>query len=162
MAFVNEYIPESDMEKYRIEEIDQHLIGRGVTHARDWTVDRERNMYLRNVFDGTFEDVGQTLWNFFWNGELILFKMIITALSGGRNKPVSARKRIVHLCLMEIVEGRYYSLSLGSSIILPERLESQKAQIFKDLEEALLAYKDGGVFATATSYELFLELGEGV
>ena len=44
MAFVNERIPEADVEKYGLEAIDeQHLVG--CTNSRDWTIDRARDIY---------------------------------------------------------------------------------------------------------------------
>ena len=50
----------------------------------------------------------------------------------------------------------------GDSNHLPSRLEPRKAEILKDLEEALLAYKDGGVFSASTTYDLVLVVAEGV
>ena len=150
MAFVNEYIPAADMEKYQIKEIDKRVSLHGRTHAKDWTIDRDRNMYLRNVKNGTFEFSYQSAWTFFWHGELLWVELEILGTSSGRNVPSWGRKRVTLLCVM----------GAGSNH-LPSHLEPQKAQILKDLEEALLAYKDGGVYASATSYELFLEIAEG-
>jgi len=51
MAFVNEHIPQEDVEKYGLESIDKNFIVGG-TNSRAWTIDRERNIYLRNVTRG--------------------------------------------------------------------------------------------------------------
>ena len=151
MAFVNEYIPAADMEKYQIKEIDQRVPIHGRTHSDSWTIDRDRNMYIRNVKNGTYEFSYQSAWTFFWHDELLWVELEILDTSHGQNVPGWGKKRITMLRLMD-----------GDSSHLPDRLEPQKAQILKDLEEALLAYKSGGVYSTATSYELFLEIAEGV
>ena len=48
MAFINERISPEDAVKYRVEEINSLVIGRNLS-CDDWTVDRERDMYLRKV-----------------------------------------------------------------------------------------------------------------
>lgn len=150
MAFVNEYIPKPDMEKYQIKQIDQRVARR--TCADSWTVDRERNMYLRRVGAGREEFAHETDWTFFWHGELLWVELeLLEISSNGRNAPCWTRKRLTKLCVMD-----------GDSNHLPSRLEPRKAEILKDLEEALLAYKDGGVFSASTTYELFFEVAEGV
>lgn len=67
MAFVNEYIPEVDIEKYGIKTIDQSLFGKeGTTNRRDWTIDRERNIYLRKVANSPRESADNIYrWTFF-------------------------------------------------------------------------------------------------
>ena len=47
MAFANEYIPAADIEKYGIKEFDKknHI----AHYEPDWTVDHERDIYLRYV-----------------------------------------------------------------------------------------------------------------
>ena len=44
------------------------------------------------------------------------------------------------------------------SIAMPNHLEASYDEILADLKEALTAYKDGGVFATATDYNLILDI----
>jgi hypothetical protein len=77
MPFVNEYIPAEDIEKYHLKEIDKKFIVGG-TNARDWTVDRERNIYLRNVANGGGNEPeirNQTTWSFFWHNELLTLRL---------------------------------------------------------------------------------------
>ncbi|MGH1372863.1 MAG: hypothetical protein ACRBBW_12545 [Cellvibrionaceae bacterium] len=48
MAFVNEMIPETDVVKFKIKEVDKKLrIGR--TSSRQWVADRERAIFVRMV-----------------------------------------------------------------------------------------------------------------
>ena len=50
----------------------------------------------------------------------------------------------------------------GGSNYLPAEYASKRSQILSDLQEALLAYKDGGVYSSTTTYELMLVIAEGV
>jgi hypothetical protein len=45
---------------------------------------------------------------------------------------------------------------------LPPELEPRRKEILKDLYDALLAYKDFGVLSSNTTYELTLDVAEGV
>jgi hypothetical protein len=92
MAFVNEYIPEADYEKYGLREIDERMIPPGLPapriKSRSWTVDRDRNMYLRKFSHGRFpEDAHLSGWTFFWRGELLWFARTVLHTGGQRNGP---------------------------------------------------------------------------
>ena len=51
MAFINEYIPKEDLEKYDFKNLDVRPTEKsGTTPARDWTVDREADIWLRNFY----------------------------------------------------------------------------------------------------------------
>ena len=52
MAFVNEYIPETDYEKYDLRRIcgERNEINRGHMYSRSWTIDRERKAFLIQVW----------------------------------------------------------------------------------------------------------------
>ncbi|WP_200958258.1 hypothetical protein [Massilia sp. Root335] len=54
MAFINEFIPEADIKKYGIEEINKKYIVGG-TKSGQWTIDRDRDIYLRCVARGREE-----------------------------------------------------------------------------------------------------------
>lgn len=135
MAFVNEYIPEADSEKYGIKEINKRFLSTGTS----WTIDRERDIYLRNVAHGREEFRHQSTWTFYWHGELLVVKLDMVKAGGKRGEACWAHKKI-------------------RGIELPQHLEGKRAEILNDLREALTAYKDGGVFATATTYTLTLDL----
>lgn len=151
MTFVNEYIPQDDIVRYHIKEIDQRVGLHRRTNSDDWTIDRERDIYLRCVEMGNFEFRHQSAWTFYWHGELIWVELEMLGCSSERNAPGWSRKRIVKLCLMDVESNH-----------LPERLMPQRGEVLKDIEEALLAYKDGGVYSATTTYDLTLEVAEGV
>lgn len=138
MTFVNEHISEEDVAKYGLEAIDKNFFV-GATNARDWTIDRERNMYLRNVSNGREEYRSQSGWSFFWHGEWIYLEL--TAIEGGGKRG-----------------GPGWSHWKLRSLELPEHLKSQRTEILADLKEALTAYKDGGVFAMCTDYTVTLDI----
>ena len=68
MAFVNEKIPEADFEKYGLRKIDYELLSIGKTYSRDWTIDRVRDIYLREVAMGRDEESHLSTWTFYWKG----------------------------------------------------------------------------------------------
>lgn len=140
MAFVNEYIPEADFEKYGLKEIDAKFLATGVK-SRDWTIDRKRNIYMRQVTTYREDMENVTKWNFFWNGELLWFEKKVLEASGGRRAPVWAHIKI-------------------RNFNIPSQLEMYREKIYQDLREALLVYRDGGVFDTSTEFTLQLDIEE--
>lgn len=137
MTFVNERIPPADLMKYRIEEIDKHYVIGG-TSARDWTIDRNRNIYLRHVASGREESLGHQVWTLYWKGALIRVDLEILSTSGGHGGPAKGHKRV-------------------RRIDIPADLAAHREEVLNDLRSALIVYKDGGVYATATEYSLTLD-----
>jgi hypothetical protein len=138
MTFVNEYIPEADYEKYGLREIDERMLPSGLPAPRlssdSWTIDRERDIYLRRCSRGRFpEDSHLSGWTFFWRGELLWFARTVLDTGGERNGPRWGHSRIFHLRI-------------------PEHLKPHRDEILKDIREAFEAYAGGGVFSTATDY----------
>lgn len=138
MPFVNEYIPQDDLIKYEIEAINLKYVVGG-TRARDWTIDRERNIYIRNVANGREDFFHESTWTLFYKDQLIEF-----GLSNISHQVNAEGVKIGHKKL------RYVSL--------PEPLQAQKDAVIAVITEALTAYKDGGVFATAADYAVALEV----
>lgn len=138
MAFVNEYISAEDSKKYDIDGINKRFIVGG-TNARDWTIDHERGIYLRMVAWGREEFSHQSTWTFYWHGELLVLELENISTTGSTGGTRSGHKRL-------------------RSIEIPQHLEPKRAEIIADLKEALTAYKDGGVFATATTYALTFDV----
>lgn len=67
VTFVNEYITPEDAEKYHLAEIDAQF--RGGSESRDWTIDRERDIYLRNLsWEREEEARYEGYWTFYWKG----------------------------------------------------------------------------------------------
>jgi len=139
MAFINEYISAEDIKKFDIEAINKSYTCGGI--SRQWTIDRTRNIYLREVAAGVGHSGKNRVWHFYWHGDFIELKIEILSSKGGRDEPNWAHKRV-------------------HGFQLPDHLRQNHAEILSDLKEALIAYKDGGVFASATSYTLDLEICE--
>jgi hypothetical protein len=138
MAFRNEYISREDVEKYGLETVDEKFIVGG-TRARDWTIDRDREIYLRVVARGREEFAHLSTWTMYWKGELMevdIENISTAAPIGGEGR---AHKRV-------------------RRISIPPRLETERSLILSDLKEALTAYKTGGVFSTVSSYSLQLDV----
>lgn len=151
MGFVAEYISAADMDKYKIKEIDEQVEISWRTHSDQWVVDREREMYLRRIAAGRDELSRESAWNFYWRDNLFwMFIELVDGSSNGRNAPGWGRKKIVLVRLMG-----------DRSKLLPPSLVDSWDETFRDLEAALLVYKDGGVYSATTEYKLYLEVAEG-
>jgi hypothetical protein len=148
MPFVNEFILPEDVEKYGLQEIDKHFIGGG-TNARDWTIDRERDIYLRNVAHGGGAEPeirNQTTWTFYWSGDRLTLRLDLLDGRGGNGEPGWSHWKLVWL---------------NGSNGLPEHLKQSKEQILDDLREALTAYRGAGVYsANYTDYSTTLDIVE--
>ncbi|WP_372390344.1 hypothetical protein ACCQ05_11595 [Xanthomonas sp. NCPPB 3582] len=149
MPFVNEFIPAPDVVKYNLEGIDRDFVVGG-TNARDWTIDRDRDLYLRNVANGGGTEIevrNQTKFSFYWHGELLTLRLDL--VDGGGTRGQSGWS---HWRLMWINGGDG----------LPEHLKDDKDQFIADLKEALLAYKDFGVHSRNTEYHIALEVDDNL
>ena len=142
MPFVNEYISAEDVKKYQLREIDKHHVVGG-TNARDWTIDRERGIYLRNVSNGREEYSFETLWTFYWRQCAYTLMLHSAGFSGKPGGPGRMRWGFVR------VNGRD----------VPEGIPEPRVEFLRDLEAALLTYKDGGVFAQCTEFSVELVPG---
>ena len=139
MAFVNERIPEADVKKYGLEAIDNSLLGAGRTISRDWTIDRARDIYLREVAMGRDELSRISTWTFYWKGELIWFKREVVDFKGARNAPCWTHQKV-------------YDFKI------PEAVQNHREEIFRDLHDAFLPYKTGGIYATCTEFSTQLDI----
>lgn len=135
MAFVNETISETDIEKYGIRDINKRFRCSNL----DWTIDRDRDVYLRQVGQGREEFSHQSIWTFFWRGELLTVDLDTEEAGGTRGGACWSHKRV-------------------RRIQVPRHLADKRSQILDDLKEALMAYKNGGVYATASTYTLTLDV----
>lgn len=137
MAFVTEYIPEADKKKYNITD-DNHFYRAG---SSDWTVDRDRGIFLVRRTGTSPEGVpGQIHWAFFWGGHLLDVLLETIDIGGDfRGGNGWEHKRILHI---------------GG---LTQELQAKREQIIGDLREALASYRGLGVLSTKTSYEVILD-----
>lgn len=144
MPFVNEYISPEDAEKYHLAEIDAKFIGGN--KSRDWTIDRERDIYLRNVSMGRDEDTQhEGLWTFYWKGTPLTLRLDLLHATGKRGGAAWSHWRLVRL---------------NGTNGLPSALKGHTQAILDDLRYALLAHKDGGVFSKSTDFTITLDMAE--
>lgn len=146
MAFVNEYIPQEDFEKY-----DFKTINGFSNPAGYWVIDRDREIWLRKFDEErTFDEFGdwrggmsgKRTWNFYWKG--VLMKVItqrITFTGGGIDEPCWIKLKLL-------------------SINLPENLKTQRTIILKDLEKAFVGYREEGIFSESSSFSLTFDTSE--
>ncbi|MEH6420747.1 hypothetical protein [Pseudomonas sp. CGJS7] len=149
MSFVNEFISDEDVEKYRIEEIDEKFVSNG-TRARDWTIDRDRDVYLRNVAIGGGAEPelrNRMSWTLYWHGDLIVLRLDL--ISGGEDADGAGW-------------AQWKLMWLNGSSGLPLHLKEQRTQILADLKDALTAYRSFGIYSREwPSYQVILEVDEG-
>jgi hypothetical protein len=125
MTFITEKISAQDIEKYGLWAIqDREYGGRGV--ISEWTIDRERDIYIRRIWD-TREPPIDTTYSFYWKGAVLRVEVRHHSYIGEHGGPVHAT-----------VELR--SLAPGAPPIwLPPKLESQREQITNDFKAAYVA-----------------------
>lgn len=131
MAFVNEYIPEADFEKYDLRRVcGEHNLKsqRGIMYSRSWTIDHERDVFLIQVW--SHHESEYSGWTFYWQGEWVFFEMRLTGVN--ENQP----------------EGSCWVSYLIKSFLLPQHLQSRQGEITDDLKQALSVYCGAGVFST--------------
>lgn len=138
MPFVNELISDKDFVEYKIAEIDEFYLVGG-TRRRDWTIDKERNIYLRQVATGRWEESEESTWTFFWGGQLLEVK-------------------IQHKGTEKLSDGTYLGKKRLLSIDIPPYLEGKRSEIIADLIDAFSVYKNGGYHAVPCTYVSKLEV----
>lgn len=131
MAFVNEYISEADIEKYGIKELDEKF--RKGHYKPDWTIDHERDIYLRYLHNEREEHSNRRTYYFYWKGNLLFVTVDLIDAKGERG---SEQWSSYKMWRMDI----------------PDALKLREAEIISDLKDAFLAWKGGGVYSTATQY----------
>lgn len=139
MTFINERISPQDIDAYSIAEVDARIPGSSV--FREWCIDRQRRIYLRKVKAGREECRHESTWNFLWRGKLLTLRLDLVDSSVHRGGAGWAHWRLMH------VDGEFG---------LPDDVPQLQPALVADLKEALLAYKDGGIYATNTEFEVTL------
>jgi len=137
MPFVNEYIPPDDVKKYRIEEISKN-VQVGFSGSAQWAIDRERDIYFREVWRGSEDFFYRTTNHFYWKGRLIwvtlkgLSKEEAWRVEGerfGEEDPADPRSRFLRFRLVHWTQDDFSFLS-------PE-LKARRVEIIRDLKQAL-------------------------
>ena len=135
MAFINEYIPPDDFEKYNIDKL-RNLPGLGGTLSDAWTIDRESGSWLYHYASGFDKEIGfnkDQYWYFFWRSHLIDIKTkIMDMRGGGIGQHYSARYKII-------------------SINCPSSHEINRDEMLLDFQAALSVYGPGGMLSDSIS-----------
>lgn len=129
MAFVNEFIPDSDFVTYGIAAINRYYLKSDF--RPHWTIDRERDIYLREVAAGREEFSGDHTYTLYWKGDLIKLEL----REQGETYP-------------DLTARREYALL---EFHLPSHLNEKRDEILSDLKEALIARNGAGVYSADVS-----------
>jgi hypothetical protein len=145
MAFVNEMISAEDRKKYGLDELDSSQAMRGKSPQRNWTIDHERDIYLRNIGRGREESSGWSKWHFYWRGELmtVCLEVADSGSDGTRDGHGWVRYQLVE-CYRK-------------GFFIPEPMLGRRDEIISDLREAFASRK-GGIYSTKSSYEVTLTI----
>lgn len=151
MAFVNEDIPSDDFKNYKIKKIQTRLGGGSSTQ---WTINRERNIFLHRLHGGGREPERSHIaeWIFFWKSQVFILEIHLLDTKGARNAPTWSHKEVHSIQIYDDSQTQRWRKSL------PENLKASCDELFFDLEEALLAYKSRGIYSTCTDYTLQLDI----
>ena len=123
MAFVNERISSENIEKYKIKEFDdKNYKGH---YKPQWTVDHERDIYLRYLYSDREEYCNRDTYVLYWHGEFVFVKVEIDG-GGIREKAAWRRYKLLKLTL-------------------PEALKGYETEVLADLKEAFIVYKNLGI-----------------
>lgn len=140
MAFVNEEVPEQDIEQYGLRTVNkQFLVG---DFAYEWTIDRKRDIYLRWIRRDR-EAPAETDFSYYWRGALLKIRLKARGegVRGGKGSTT-----------WSTVPG----LS-GIPLWLPLELESKREEIIVDLKDALRAFKDFGLDSAIAEHTAYFE-----
>ena len=145
MKFVNEYISAQDFNKYHFDVLNRRPKKTSGTPPADaWTIDRDANIWLRQFYAETGKSASQdgftgvSVWDFYWRDDLMQVKLLSLAARINVERHFSARKKLLEI-------------EMSAAMV------KYQSQAIRDLEEALNAYKDGGVHSEAKSFSLVLE-----
>jgi hypothetical protein len=131
MAFINEWVPAEDVEKYNLRERNKlYFKGDG---GENWTVDKEREIYLRHMREGRGNEcTDDTFFDFYWRGHMIYVNL---GHEGGG-----------------VYKGPRWVIWTLKEFQLPDELKSKRVEVLEDLKAALTARRDFGILSKSTEY----------
>jgi hypothetical protein len=135
MAFVNEKVPEQDIDKYGMREINKkHWVG---DCCYEWTIDKEKDIFLRYLRHGDRDTPYRNDFSFYWKGTqlTIRFEKHGEGMRGGKGSTT-----------WEF--GGWQP---------PENLKPHLKEIIADLKEALTVYKDFGIGSTIADHTAYFD-----
>ena len=130
MAFANEYISAADIEKYGIKEFDDK--NHKAHYEPSWTVDHERDIYLRYVSREHEEFANRHTYAFYWRGTMLIVN--VDTNGGGEWR------------------GEQWCHYTMRRLPIPENLKAHEAEIIADLKAAFVAYKELGILSDSTKH----------
>lgn len=131
MAFVLEKISPSDYEKYQLKDINPF------THRKvssdQWLIDRERNIYLRELSGRRRDNPYNIEFHLFWRDALLAISFD---------------------CRVENITPRDVKVkwAFGGGDALPVHLRPYLNELYDDLKEALTQFKTSGTSSPFDSY----------
>ena len=133
MGFVNEYVPDEDIEKYDLHGIwDKYYpFRKGEYYGGNrpsWTVDREANVFLMSVGIGRGEHGNRTKFLFWWDGGHVIVELDLVEGSSG-----------------DLDANPFMNVWDLIRIQLPPQLEEKQIEIEQTLKQALEAYGYWGI-----------------
>lgn len=128
MPFINEKVSESDIEKYGLRDINKKYSFASRNRECKWTIDRERDIYLREMGSGREERCSNTTFSFYWKGHCFFVQLDLLA-SGSEDGHHTTKWGL-------LVEG--YT-NKGARLDLPAALEPMRESVLADFKEVMLA-----------------------
>ena len=145
MKFVCERIPKECREYFS--ELDKKVSQfRG--RSGSWSVNEDRSVWVRKYYevsDHTAAGGGYTGlsgWHFYWHGELMLIDLQYVDGGGGLN------------------DDHGWAVYRLEKIQVPDSIENQKTELFRDLELALSEYSKEFDASSPKSYNFSLQYSE--
>lgn len=135
MAFINEKVSEADIEKYGLRNINQQYHPSLRDMTCQWTIDRERDVYLRYMGTGREETSSHTTFTFFWKGSLFFW--------------------VLEILKSERIDGHsttVWGLPDNKELGLAKNLMQQSTEIFADFKEAMKCYEQSQFLVQPKSY----------
>jgi hypothetical protein len=141
MPFVNEHIPHTEYQARGLGEIDKRYTPMSSVSS-DWTIDRERDIHMRQVSRTVPTDMGPhtpffLLW---WKSAYVVFACAILQFANKHNG-WHGHKRLTRL-------------------EIPDDLLPYRSEIVADIESALLVYGTGGVYCKAENFSLTFDIAQ--
>lgn len=135
MSFVNEFVSNADVKKYDLDEVNYKFWK--ADSRFDWTINRERDIYLRWMKSGRGESGLQQEFSLYWDGTLLAVRMSSS-------------------CVLR-QDGTKALIWKLHHLVLPGAMKARRDEIIEDLKEALTVYKTDGVRSTHDEHSVIFE-----
>ncbi|MHA3104260.1 hypothetical protein [Acinetobacter sp. ANC 3791] len=139
IGFINAKITEQDRLDYGL---DNYAIPY-FKSARNWTIDREKKMFLVRTWRGheLGVDTHISVWIFYVNGGFLKFTKEI-------------------LQYKKIEDGHYYSKQKITDLRIIEEVNMDRQQLLQHIIEAMEVCQEMGIFSDMKSYDLWVDVND--